>query len=166
MTRKEFLKLCGIIGLGLPFQTSISQTLKTNLNKFPFSDKVIIIGAGVAGLSAGYLLEQQGIKYQILEASLHFGGRLKRTLDFTDFPIPLGAEWLHVSPDVFQEITHDSQISIKTIGYKKDDSYGLWENGVLTLDELGKFEDRKFINSTWFDFFEQYVVPTVDPYIY
>ncbi len=162
MTKREFLKLCGVLGLSFPLQSVLGQS---DQSKSYFSGEVIIIGAGAAGLSAGYILARQGVKFQILEASSNFGGRLKRTLDFTDFPIPLGAEWLHVSPDIFQEITDDARVDLETIGYQTADSYGLWENGGLSLDELGDFEDRKFINSSWFDFFAQYVVPTVAPYI-
>lgn len=167
MTKREFLKLCGILGLNLPLQgCAVPQMGKNNLDEPAVSAKIIIIGAGAAGLSAGYLLAEQGIPFQILEAAASFGGRLKRTLDFTEFPIPLGAEWLHVSPDVLQEISGDeSQLLIETVGYKTDDSYALWESGVLTVEELGEFEDRKFINSTWFDFFAHYVVPTVAPQI-
>ncbi|MCA9837288.1 MAG: FAD-dependent oxidoreductase [Trueperaceae bacterium] len=163
MTKREFLKLCGILGLSFPLQSVLSQSDKSEAS---FSGEVIIIGAGAAGLSAGYLLAQRGIKFRILEASSNFGGRLKRTLEFADFPIPLGAEWLHVGPEVFEEITNGAPVTVKTIGYNADDRYAVWENGALTFDELGDYDDRKFVNSSWFDFFEEYVVPTVAPYIH
>ena len=38
--------------------------------------KVLIIGAGAAGLAAGHALAQRGIDFQILEASDRIGGRL------------------------------------------------------------------------------------------
>ena len=66
---------------------------KRDDNAVPSS--VLIIGAGVAGLTAGHILEQHGISLEILEASETFGGRLKKTDDFADFPIDLGAEWIH-----------------------------------------------------------------------
>ena len=31
----------------------------------------------------------------------------------------------------------------------------------ISLAEVGFTNDRKFINSTWFDFFEEYIVPSV-----
>lgn len=37
--------------------------------------KVVIIGAGCAGLSAGYQLHKKGIEFVLLEASGHLGGR-------------------------------------------------------------------------------------------
>ncbi|MEM6805402.1 MAG: FAD-dependent oxidoreductase, partial [Bacteroidota bacterium] len=95
MTRKEFVKISSLLGIGLPFYSSLTACENQIIE--PGSDeKVIIIGAGAAGLSAAYLLAQKGIEYEILEASTQYGGRMKRNIDFADFPIPLGAEWLHV----------------------------------------------------------------------
>lgn len=160
MTRQEFLKMAGIIGFSLPFQSVLSSCDDGSTD---FSGKVIVIGAGAAGLLSAYLLKQQGIECTILEASAVHGGRLKRTVDFADFPIPLGAEWLHTGTEVFEEIVNDSTVAVNvnTVGYNTSDSYGVWEDGALTLDEIGTSEDRKFVNSTWFDFFETYIVPSV-----
>ena len=72
MTRKEFIKVCGILGVGIPLQTSLSSCNKDNEGS-NFSGKTIIVGAGAGGLSAGYLLNQQGIDFEILEASLNYG---------------------------------------------------------------------------------------------
>lgn len=161
MTRKEFVKICGILGVSLPFQAAFSACNKDE--KGNFSGKVIIIGAGAGGLASGYLLNQRGIEFEILEASATYGGRMKRTTDFADFPIPLGAEWLHTKTSIFQEIVNDDarQVDVSTVGYDSDvDTLGFWDNGELTVSELAD-SDRKFVNSTWFDFFEQYIVPSV-----
>lgn len=166
MTRKEFIKMCGIFGIGLPMQSMISSCGKGDSDLNP-SSKVIIIGAGAAGLSAGYLLNQAGIDFQILEGSSTYGGRMKRTLDFADFPIPLGAEWLHVGEGVFEEIVNDSSVSVNvnTLPYNPDVDVALFEGEEISLAEMGFTIDQKFINSTWFDFFDEYVVPSVTPQI-
>ncbi len=142
MTRVEFIKICGILGVSLPFQTLLTSCSKDDENNINFSGKVIIIGAGAGGLSAGYLLQQQGIDFEILEASSIYGGRMKIDTDFADFPIPLGAEWLETNPAVFQEIVNDAntQVNVETIS---DDP------------------DRKFVNSSWYNFFEEYIVPSI-----
>ena len=57
--------------------------------------KIIVIGAGAAGLTAGHLLEQRGIEFEILEAAPIYGGRVRKLEGFADFPIDLGAEWIH-----------------------------------------------------------------------
>ncbi|MBI2981322.1 MAG: FAD-dependent oxidoreductase [Deltaproteobacteria bacterium] len=45
--------------------------------KVPEKTGVLIIGAGLSGLSAGYLLKKQGIPFKILELTTRAGGRLK-----------------------------------------------------------------------------------------
>lgn len=69
MTRKEFIKICGLFGIGLPFQSMLSSCTKVDDISTPFSGKVLIIGAGAVGLSTGYFLNQQGTDFEILEAS-------------------------------------------------------------------------------------------------
>ena len=107
MTRKEFIKICGLLGVVIPFQASCFSSNLFNLISSKFTGKVIIIGAGAGGLSAGYLLNQLGVDFEILEASSEFGGRMKINTDFADFPIPLGAEWIETKIEIFSEILNN-----------------------------------------------------------
>ena len=151
-----------MLGIAFPFQFSpiLGKSKKTTKGS---SEKILIVGAGAAGLSAGYLLQQRGIEFQILEATSSVGGRMKKTDDFTDFPIPLGAEWLTDSVHVFDSIVNDPSVTVnvKTKGYKRNDVYGVWNNKKLQLRKLGAFHYRKFINGTWLNFFETYILPSV-----
>lgn len=165
MTRKEFLRVCSILGIGIPIQGAFSSC-----NSEPVlspSDTVIIIGAGAAGLSAAYLLKQQGIEAQILEASSRYGGRMKRSDDFADFPIPLGGEWIHVERGILNEIVNDSSIPIdvNSTPYDPDVDVGLLDGEQVDIREIGFTIDQKFIGSSWFDFYEQYVVPSIEAQI-
>ncbi len=161
MKRKEFIKMCGLLGVGFPIQTALSSCRTESISEPP--GKVVIIGAGAAGLSAAYLLNQRGVEVEVLEASDAHGGRMKRNTDFADFPIPLGAEWLHVEREVLDEIVNDSsiEVDINTTPYNPDVDFGLFEGIEISVEDVGFTIDQKFINATWFDFFEQYVVPTV-----
>lgn len=160
MTRKEFVRICGFLGLSLPFQPII-----------PAKDRdqnVLIIGAGAAGISAGYLLGQQGISYQILEASMSYGGRMKTNRDFTDFPIPLGAEWIHVSDKELEKIINNPNRTISTQlkKYPRKEQLGYYESGEMTYRTIpavfGPFyKEQKFVNSTWLTFFEDHLLPEV-----
>lgn len=142
MTRKEFIKICGLFGIGLPFQGMFSSCNKDEDISTPFSGKVLVIGAGAGGLSAGYFLKQQGTDFEIIEASSAYGGRMKINTSFADFPIPLGAEWLETSTSIFQEIVNDSSVQVD----------------VQTIPDN---PDRKFINYSWFNFFKDYIVPSI-----
>ncbi len=142
MTRKEFIKICGILGVGLPLQFPLMSCIKDDSVAKPFNGKVIIIGAGAGGLSAGYLLQQQGIDFEILEASPCYGGRMKINTNFADFPIPLGAEWLETDTTIFQEIVNNSSVQVN----------------INTVEDA---PDRKFVNYSWYNFFEEYIVPSI-----
>ena len=169
MKRKEFIKMCGLLGIGIPLQASLySCSKEEDPSPMPTEkQKVIIIGAGAAGMTAGHLLRQRGIDFEILEASSSYGGRMKRTKDFADFPIPLGGEWLHVEKGVLGEIVNDSSVSINvaTTPYDPNVDYGLFEGQQVSVEDIGFTIDQKFINSTWFDFFEEYIFPSVESQI-
>ena len=154
--------MCGILGLSLPLSGAMVACDEADTETGD-SGNIIIIGAGAGGLTAGYLLQQQGIEFQILEASSVYGGRMKRTTKFANFPIPLGAEWIHVEPDILQEIVNDDSVDVdvETTMYDPSVDYALYEGERYTMREIGFHADSKFINATWFDFFEQYIVPSV-----
>lgn len=170
MTRKEFVEKSLIMGVGLPF---LSSVLTTSCDKedsiFPhfktnFSGKVIIVGAGAAGLAAAYLLKRYGVDFQIIEASSVYGGRLKKSSDFADFPIDIGAEWIHTDPKILADIINDpdSDARIETIVYNPQ-SIKTWKNGKLRSHNYIRsfYSEWKFKHSTWFDFFEEFIVPHV-----
>ncbi len=166
MTRKEFIKMCGLLGISLPMYSAVSSCDKDDKDELPpasFSGKVLVIGAGPAGLTAAYQLTQRGIDVQVLEASTTYGGRTKRTTDFVDFPIPLGAEWLHVGREVFTEVVNDSsvQVKVQTTPYNPDVDYGLVDGERVGVEDIGFTIDQKFVNSSWLDFFDEYIVPSV-----
>lgn len=62
----------------------------------------------------------------VLEAAATSGGRVRRTLDFVDFPIPLGAEWLHVHPDLLSDIAGDD-VGVELVGYGTEDTLGYFD---------------------------------------
>lgn len=60
-------------------------------------DRVVVVGAGMAGLTAARALQQAGADVVVLEARDRIGGRTV-TRDFDGAPIDLGAAWVH-GPD-------------------------------------------------------------------
>lgn len=155
------------MGVGLPLLSSLFlQSCGTKTVLYPnldsaYKGKVLIIGAGAAGMAAGYLLKMHGIDFQIIEASDTYGGRLKKAANFTDFPLDLGAEWIHVDPQVLSEITNKpiDKEQFETISYNPQ-TIQSWKDGKLSSHNYikGLYSEWKFKRSTWFDFFEQNIV--------
>lgn len=98
MDRRHFVKQSSLISIGglLIPPTFFSQFRKlTAFEDLKYDGKVLIIGAGAAGLYAGYMLQSKGINFQILEAASRYGGRVGKLTGFADYPLDLGAQWLH-----------------------------------------------------------------------
>lgn len=161
------------MGIGLPFLTSLfSGCGETNV-LFPritsrFSGKVLIVGAGAAGLSAGYLLKRLGVDFQIVEAAPVIGGRLKQAEGFADFPIDLGAEWIHTDPKVLDELIGKPKgtAGVETIVYNPQ-TLQSWNNEKLKSHNYIRhfYSEWKFKRTTWHGFFEAFIVPEIAEHI-
>lgn len=107
MDRRHFIKqstLLSIGGLLIP-STFLSACRKETLfEDIKYDGKVLIIGAGAAGLYAAYILQSKGINFQIIEASANYGGRLGKLEGFADYPIDLGAQWLHGQNNILGDL--------------------------------------------------------------
>ncbi len=57
--------------------------------------KVIVIGAGMAGLAAARTLADRGQDVLVLEARDRIGGRIWTSTHWDDAPVDLGASWIH-----------------------------------------------------------------------
>ncbi len=137
----------------LPKETALDKTYK-------YEGKVIIIGAGAAGLAAGKILEQNNIDYIILEATDRYGGRLKKDTTLADFPIDIGAEWIHSDPVVLNVLKGKvgNKVEEELIPYHLENGYN-WDGKVYKKQpdwELNTFynfmPESKFKHSTWYDF--------------
>ena len=56
--------------------------------------RVLVVGAGIAGLTVANALHHAGLECVVLEARGRVGGRL-HTLDVAGLPVDLGGSWLH-----------------------------------------------------------------------
>ena len=67
------------------------------------SPDVLILGAGVAGLSAAIDLSRAGLRVKIIEARDRIGGRVFTQLDQSlNHPVELGAEFVHgLAPEIW-----------------------------------------------------------------
>ena len=134
MNRRSFIKqstLLSIGGLLIP-STFLSACRKEILfEDINYDGKVLIIGAGAAGLYAAYILKSKGINFQIIEASSTYGGRLGKLTNFANYPIDTGAQWLHGRNNILGDLIQKSKTKISL-----DDSKAkYWFNNQL-IDSL------------------------------
>ena len=115
MNRRKFLKqstLLSIGGLLLPSALLSSCRPDTLFEGPSFQGKVLIIGAGAAGLYAGYILKSKGIDFQILEAAPNYGGRIGKLTGFANFTIDVGAQWMHGKNSIVSDLVKASDTPI------------------------------------------------------
>jgi monoamine oxidase len=95
----------------------------------------LIIGAGVAGLSAAHTLTDSGHSAILLEARDRIGGRVYTNRDFADIPVEFGAEFIHGN----RVPTWDwvRKLGLRTLHWRKtDDSMvRLADNSWLTMTQ-------------------------------
>lgn len=76
--RREFIRLAGFAAGGLCLPSELSWALPQNsAERRGSAQRVAILGAGLAGLAAGWELKNKGHDVTILEAQLHPGGRVQ-----------------------------------------------------------------------------------------
>jgi len=83
-SRRSLLQVAssGLLGMGL-FGPTSAKAKKLD---------VVVIGAGISGLYAARLLEEQGLSVQVIEASKRVGGRMNTLYDLPGAPESGGAQ--------------------------------------------------------------------------
>lgn len=83
--------LCGCGGV---FSKSDDRSINQSVNINEDNQQIIVIGAGIAGISAAKKLKDQGFRVIILEGRDRIGGRMW-TDNSLGVPLDLGAAWIH-----------------------------------------------------------------------
>lgn len=146
MDRRDFITQTAFVSIGgllIPSALMSACRKETLFEETRFDGKVIIIGAGAAGLYAGYILQSKGIDFTILEASSQIGGRMGKVTGFADYPMDTGAQWLHGQNNILGDLI--KKHNIKNTLDNSELTY--WFNNELVA-ELPQdpfiFEDRDF----------------------
>lgn len=143
MRRKIFIKNISLATAGLYLTPGVLSSCKKDDNKqVNWDGKVIIIGAGVAGLEAAKKLSAAGVKFiNILEANNRWGGRVKTLTGFADFPVELGAEEIHGEKSDFKKM-FDKQGKTLIDSYDSED-YFFYKGNLITGTNISNDSDFK-----------------------
>lgn len=111
----------------------------------------LVIGAGIAGLSAAYHLKQAGIEAMVLEARDRIGGRVWTDRDFADIPIEFGAELIHGRSAAVNTWEWIEKLGLRTWRWNKiDDSMIRSEEGDwLTMGEARAASAELDVTRSW-----------------
>ena len=74
LSRRDFLKTAAMAGATVSASSNAYGASRKFLTPATEAKKVVVIGAGLAGLAAAYELKQAGHEVTILEAQLRPGG--------------------------------------------------------------------------------------------
>ena len=108
-TRRKFLQQTALAGAGLFVSAPTFATIfspNSNLH-------VVIMGAGLAGLSAAYKLKQKGFKVTVLESQKRVGGRVFSHNIQPDLVIELGGEWVGNSHTRIHELCSEFNLELE-----------------------------------------------------
>src|ERR1700758_1803879 len=124
---------------------------------------VIVIGAGMAGLTAARSLAEAGMKVLVAEAQDRIGGRIW-TRHIGDEAIELGAEFVHGRPPELWALIDEAGIET----YERDGAQVCFEDGTLSecgsemhdvFDPLEKLENFRGPDLSFADYLDLEGVP-------
>jgi len=97
--------------------------------------KVIIVGAGIAGLGAAKMLIDHGFEVTILEARHDHGGRIRKDETFGGFPIEIGGEEIHKIGSPYHQLAVEMGAVLK----RDDEVSNFFED--VEKEELLEYEE-------------------------
>ena len=151
--------------------TACSKEENSGNTESEFQGNVIIVGAGASGLAAAKRLEEEGISYQILEATDKLGGRIQKNENFADFPLDLGAEWIHEDKSILNYLINQpgNEPDVETILYRPMNVQRVVSNSISQVpnQEMVNYysnyiKEYKFKNTTWYDFIHENFAQNVE----
>jgi len=105
-SRRTFLKQSAVATAGLFISPAVFSAIGA------YKTKVIIIGAGFAGLAAANILRQKGVDFTILESQHRIGGRVFSHKMDNNLVIELGGEWVGESHTRIEELCGELKLGL------------------------------------------------------
>ncbi len=132
--RRDFLKLIGTAAAGAAVSPAVVHAQRK-------PKTCVIVGAGLAGLSAAYKLKSAGWEVTVLDGRNRIGGRVfSHTFKDTSLICELGAEWVGESHERMHALCEEFKIPLQKHQFED----GLMQNGkVLPKGKWGFSEPAK-----------------------
>jgi monoamine oxidase len=104
---------------------------------------IIVIGAGVAGISAASSLREKGYKVIVLEGRKRIGGRVWTDRTWKDNSLDMGASWIHgTKGNPITELVQKFNIPTAKTNYDSSQLYD--QNGKPVSDALEEKIEKRF----------------------
>jgi monoamine oxidase len=113
-SRREFIVKATLASMALAVlpQCKKSKPLEKEKKKY------IVVGAGIAGLTAAAKLKKAGNEVTVIEASDRYGGRIM-TVDMNGYKADFGASWIHgIKGNPLYELTIENAIRTEATHYE------------------------------------------------
>lgn len=124
-----------LLHLFINWETGSSNEYYTEPTPSLVETDVLIIGSGIAGLTAASTLRENGVKFKILEASGQIGGRLQKTHQF-GVGFDLGPTLVY--EPAWPNIIAGKPVNLTAMRFssRKLPSYGLWVHENYTWNDF------------------------------
>lgn len=143
MKRRMFLKQLSAILASSVGYAGVSEAFASDphLSK----KRIVVIGAGLAGLAAASELHKQGHDVLVLEGRERIGGRIWTSQKWSNIPLDLGATWIHgVEGNPITQLADTINAKRIETSYEHAEAYGTDGHPLSTAEEneLDQFRNQ------------------------
>lgn len=142
MKRRGFLAAGGAAGAAAVWPSQAGAQDSPLAPLAANAERVLVIGAGMAGLAAAKKLREGGKQVVVLEARTRIGGRIHTHTGWSDARVDLGATWIHGDSD-----SNPLAVQARSIGARlattSYTSYETFDSDGTLLDSAARSQVKK-----------------------